>query len=530
MNTLYDEIYGVLNRYGIEWNSNGVSENFRKWERHKKNLVDLLSKHPQWNRDAMAIIFDITENREINVDTVFSCKYDLLDLARDIELTDKQREDFRYAIIRACEKCTRTIASDCIAETIKNTTGVKCVTGQKTSKVINAICIKFGIDKHTEYNKCFAKLADSLSPLQVKKKALLSVHPCDYLEMSSDQNSWESCHRINGGQYQAGVLSYMNDGATMIFYTVDDDVTNKFFNVPKRTRQVFAYENNILLQSKLYPNCDDDDARNNYRNIVQSAIAKCLNQSNLWKLEREKISSYILTNEEALHYRDYEYHYNKPNVSLLKNKNDEYENIIIGYDAYCLNCAGQITENKVLHCDYCCDDYYFCMRCESRIGEDNVIYVDDYSYCRDCVEYCGHCSEYFSGDSFRVRNRNGYKIDVCEGCAMEDFSFCDDCGTYYHYDNMNYIDNGTYCNDCFAEKYYSCANCEDAIDKDDAIIINSDPYCVSCFDNNFTVCNMCIEPVDDDDVIEIDEKKYCQHCADEIKAELKKSNEYEEAA
>ena len=516
MNTLYNEIYSVLDRYSIEWSSNGVSENFRKWERHKKNLVDLLSKHPQWDWSAMAIVFDVTESREINPSHVSNYKYDLLDLAKDTELSSEQRNNFSDAIHKACGVLTRTIPNDYIASVIKSIAEIKCVTGQKTSKVINAICVKFGIDKHPEYNKRFAKLSDSLNPIQIRKKALLSVHPCDYLEMSSDRNSWQSCHRINGGEYQAGTLSYMNDKTSMIFFTVDENVTEKFFDVPKRTRQVFAYENDILLQSCLYGS-DDSEIRTNYRNIVQSAIAKCLDRPNMWTLKREEIGSYIVTDGDALHYRDYDYNEKNPSISLLKNLNDEYKNITIGYAAYCLMCDEQITENEALHCNYCHEEYVSCWSCDNRVIEDDTVDIGGYSYCRDCVEYCDHCGEYFTGDSFLVYNSRGREIDVCESCAMNDFYCCDDCGIYSHHNNIHDVDNGTYCNDCFEENYTSCTNCEEEVNKEDVFIANYKPYCDNCFHNNFAACNEC------GDAIEIDER-HCQYCVDKLK------KLYEEAA
>lgn len=64
----------------------------------------------------------------------------------------------------------------------------------------------------------------------------------------------------------------MNDVCSMIFYTADEDVKENFYAAPKRSRQVFCYNHGIILQSRLYPQTDDNEARKIYRNIVQRTI------------------------------------------------------------------------------------------------------------------------------------------------------------------------------------------------------------------------------------------------------------------
>jgi hypothetical protein len=178
--------------------------------------------------------------------------------------------------------------------------------------------------------------------LQVKKRALLSVRPCDYLEMSCKRNSWNSCHKLDGGEYHGGTLSYMNDNCSMIFYTVDDKETEQYYSAPKRTRQVFCYENGILLQSRLYPNTDDNATSDTYRNIVQRTLVDCLNVPNLWTLKREhdEINKRVKSHGDALHYRDYEYKCYHANISLLKDTDvSGTASIVVGAPALCLECS-----------------------------------------------------------------------------------------------------------------------------------------------------------------------------------------------
>ena len=48
------------------------------------------------------------------------------------------------------------------------------------------------VDGSEAYDK-FAKYADSINPIKVKRHTVLSVHPIDYYTMSFG-NSWTSCH------------------------------------------------------------------------------------------------------------------------------------------------------------------------------------------------------------------------------------------------------------------------------------------------------------------------------------------------
>lgn len=387
-----------------------------------------------------------------------------------------------------------------MAALVKQQSGVPCSVGQKTSRIINAICKNYGLDKHLEYNARFARLADSLNPIQVKRTALLSVHPCDYFEMSNQNNSWSSCHCLDGREYHGGTLSYMNDECSMIFYTVDDDVTSDFYKAPKRTRQVFCYNSGILLQSRLYPQIDDNEARDRYRNIVQRTIADCLELPNLWTLQREhdEVNRWISTHEDALHYCDYEYKCYKPNISLLKDMGiSEDRTILVGYTAYCLDCSKPVNETNTTYCNWCSDsDYVTCFNCGCRIPEDDAHYIDGHYYCNNCCSYCDVCGEHSIGKITEVHGYNGATYYVCPSCLEENYRYCEGCDEYYHENAGHDTLDGFRCTGCIKEDYY--------------------------------VCDECGEYVYNDDLEEIEGKYYCQSCAGHIRAEIEECEELAE--
>lgn len=481
---IMEQVYNVLNKYDKSFTTDGVLANLECWQSNKGWLVELLRRHPNWNEEALAVIFEVTHSREIDKYTVNCYKSELAQLINDLDLPEDDKNQFNWSLEAVACTYSKTMPGADIVALVKQQSGVSCSVGQKSSRIINAICKRYGLDQHPEYNARFARLADSLNPMQVKRTALLSVHPCDYLEMSNRDNSWSSCHCLNDGEYHGGTLSYLNDECSMIFYTVDDDVTGDFYKAPKRTRQVFCYKSGILLQSRLYPQTDDNEARDMYRNIVQHTIADCLKLPNLWTLKREydEVSRRVITHDDALHYRDYEYKSYRPNISLLKDAGvGEYDSIFVGYTAYCLDCAEPVSEPNTTYCDSCSDNgYVTCEDCGHRVHEDDAHYINGYYYYDECCSYCVVCESYTTSETTEVRGYNGDTYSVCPSCLEENYRYCEACDEYCHDNAGQDTQDGFRCNDCIHDEYFVCGECGEYVHHDDVEETNGKFYCESC--------------------------------------------------
>lgn len=485
------QIYSVLNKYEKSYTYDGVLKNLEMWQRKKQPLIDLLRKHPNWNENALAVVFEVTQNRDIDEYTVRDYNYDLSVIISELNLDAIDASNFRNALDIAVGSLSKLVPNEQTMERIRIFSGVTCAVGQKTSRVIHKICQRYGLDKHPEYNARFARLADSLNPLQIKRKALLSVHPCDFLEMSNRDNSWSSCHCLEEGEYHAGTLSYMNDSVSMIFYTVDEDVTEDFYTEPRITRQVFCYKDGILLQSRLYPRTDDDETRSIYRDIVQRTISACLDVPNLWALKRDQqqVGHYCTTHRDALHYTDYIYKSYKPNISLLKSVHSGEENqLVIGNRVYCISCSHAICETDSLYCENCNsgDEYTHCEDCGHSIllNSDDDHYIDGYHYCSDCVSWCEHCQSYTRDELISVHHRYGdYSIQVCEDCLNGYYRYCDNCGMYYHIETVNEWDGNFHCRSCLEQYYSTCECCHGYVRCEDRKDMNGKGYCTACVKN-----------------------------------------------
>ena len=254
---------------------------------------------------------------------------------------------------------------------------------------------------------------------------VLSVHPCDFLEMSSKSNTWVSCHRLSDGGYQAGCLSYMNDRVSMVFYAVDADVSGEYRKAIRRYRQMFFYENGTLFQSRLYP-ADTGNAlevSKLFRHLVQKAISRCLTEPNLWylKTKRPDLNAHLSTYRGSLHYPDYNYH---GNLSVLQGHRKDTE-LTIGAAAKCVCCGNELRSNGAIKCS--CKEVAVCRKCGQPVARGQGIYLEDGFYCKTCLHICAACGRPTLGTMYPAYNRRGTLVEVCQDCYQQLTSGCASC-------------------------------------------------------------------------------------------------------
>jgi len=155
----------------------------------------------------------------------------------------------------------------------------------------------------------------------------------------------------------------MNDGVSLVFYTVKLDVDSDFHKQPKIMRQMFHYGNGVLLQSRLYPCNDNHLARNKFLEIVQEIFTDCLDNRLGWARIGDWYQvqkCYVKVGKMSLHYEDYNIYDNNIVASLnldVYGKFDKYGNLatcpsgrravcdfvkpleIGGWKVYCIECG-----------------------------------------------------------------------------------------------------------------------------------------------------------------------------------------------
>lgn len=369
LENLKKEMKKVLTNYYYK-KDNALDNILKAWLRGKKPLINLFSKHPNWNPEKLMIQFDADYLREFNKDAI----YKFSDFIKPILLS---KYKVTYVMqLPDCEKEALYFLSkinyqffdsnmDCFIRDLNETNDAfKIRNNMKASKAIGKISNVLGWDKFKGFNKAYADLCDALNPIKTVRHTCLSLNPIDFLLMSNG-NSWSSCHSIrysgkSAGCYSSGTISYMLDACSFVFYTVDASFNGKDIELEKKLqRQMFGYKPNMILQSRLYPQGNDYGSKDLYddiRQIVQKVISDCANIPNLWvKTKHEDIQSYVKQPVAATAYPDFE-HFSNCNVSIHKSmidNKDKLKKIVMARQPICIHCGKKHKNTDDLYCPKC---------------------------------------------------------------------------------------------------------------------------------------------------------------------------------
>ena len=408
MEELKKAFYDVMYKYGKPFSEHGVMTNLNAWASAKAPLLDILRRHPNWDEAAKAVVLEFKEGREIDRSIVDEASYEMLEIAED-NIPAERIEAFRKAFKAAVGKYSRTLNENTLI-VIRSNADIRCVEGEKASRIIGKICKAFGLNTHSRYNHIFAQLSDALNPIDIKRTAVLSLHPCDFLEMSSSTSTWYSCHNLRDGGYKGGTLSYMTDNVSMIFFTVDPDIKERFYKAARRTRQMFFYKDNCLFQSKCYPKGSSDVDEPN-RAVVQKILSECLETPNLWVLKTNiRELNCCETVEGSTHYPDYNSY---GNLSFFKGT-ENIPKIRIGSKPICVNCGRRFSNHAQIKCS--CTETVVCKDCGRTVQSLMANYTDGFFHCKACLHICAACGKTTHDRMYPAFDRRGRPIEVCLDC------------------------------------------------------------------------------------------------------------------
>lgn len=488
---LISEIMSLLDEYDYSYTRKGIEVNIDTWAENKAPWIEAFKKHPNYIEGKFMIAFDCDYVREVDPSITYSFKQWLLhscifpeqfpvptEISGDTYGMD---ERFYWWLLDFLPMPNRVI--DEIEEEGLNKY-LPCLhahEGQKKTRIVNKLCQYLGYDKHPDYNREFAKYADALSPIVIKRHTILSINPLDYLTMSFG-NSWASCHTIDKenirnmpdhyhGQYSSGTISYMLDGVSMVLYTVNANYNgNEYWTQPKINRQMFHCGEEKIIQGRLYPqSCDgQNDIYQPYRILVQEIISSILDIPNLWTLRRGIDAAREYINTEGTHYPDYE-NYSSCTLSRLKNSTNE-NNITVGHSPICIECGCEHDREENINC---CNTV-ICYNCGEEINREDAHEIDGEYYCSSCCERCDSCGQYVRSSTTYV----GAYTYVCDDCLEKYYARCDECGDYVEIDSTyTTVDGNDICPDCYERYYERCAECGDLYPLDE---LNDDMLCYDC--------------------------------------------------
>lgn len=486
-NNILNEMMEELDDRNYSYTESALESILDTWLERKQALLDLLSKHPNWDAERLMIRFDTDFSRKINTDVTLGFVNWLFALPETQDMFYKDGiwktytdigEAYYSAFYNALTCHTYIEEEDQkYLDKINNINeNFRFRAGMKSTKIVRKICEYHGFTKimrreidyfgnEVEYNafeREYAKFCDALCPIKITRHTCISLNPLDFLLMSNG-NSWHSCHDIgeNGdsGCYSSGVISLMLDEHSFVFYTVDASFNGELIELePKLQRQLFAFHDNQLLQSRLYPQNNDYGAEEVYRDIrntVQKIVADCCEKPNLW-VKKKVDHNLVKTGVGATCYADW-FSFSYPSVSIFKDCVDVARSpIIMGTSPICIDCGCIHNETESINH---CESGAVCEDCGRRISEDDAYWVGDYCYCRECVTYCERCGEYELNDRATwIESEDRY---ICEWCRDEYYTYCEHCGEYVDNDNATWVSSTDkyVCEDCLEYRYERCEQC-----------------------------------------------------------------------
>lgn len=252
--------------------------------------------------------------------------------------------------------CSSTLDSESVnnIKSASDNQNIKVAPGMKTSRAFNHVCNVYKVDSAEKYNKLFTCYADMMSDLKRQLQYVISVNPYDYLAMSLG-NSWSSCHSIaTHGGWCGGTLSYMLDSTSIITFCVNkwDDVQT----APKVYRNMFHYGENMLMQSRVYPQGNDGntDLYKVFRELMQEEMTAMLDiRDNKWEVYTGPRVCQNATTSVGSHYKDYNSN-RACNISVPVEKINVVSintgDLHVGHTGICVSCGEtNIPSNSLTH-------------------------------------------------------------------------------------------------------------------------------------------------------------------------------------
>ena len=409
----------------------------------------------------------------------------------DSEEEFKKRKELIYKLRQYYVQLVDNELADFVNERYPD---IRSSAGQRVSKLVRKICErKWELAGRSDFESEYAKYSDAINPIELNEVLILSWNILDYLTMSF-LVSTTSCHTIDkynkheykdhaatyDGCWSAGVLSYAGDMVSIVGYTVKREQSNvPFWNRPKVSRQMFHIGENgmTIVQGRLYPKDQSDngfdadpEAYKQYREVVQSLVAKAYNIPNLWNVKRGISACGDVTSTTGVHYPDY-IKYQNPNVSTNQSSEERFV-VAIGSMPICPGCGKTHNRRDWCSCYDCqtTDDspYYTCANCGGEFDDRDDLYeIDGQLYCNCCSTYC----EYHDRrEAIHIDDMNyvigyygdGYMCDegLRELINSERVYECEECGRYfssdYYYATDITDDNGEvhhYCSSSCARNH-----------------------------------------------------------------------------
>lgn len=347
-------------------------------------------------------------------------------------------------------------------------------------KLIKAFKYFYDSSENSELRELQDKASMLIQETKIEGYLSVSCHPLDYLSISENNNSWRSCHALDG-EWRGGNLSYMVDPSTLVCYLTSSPPNQEHVSIPRfgqvqwnnkkwRVLLYFSPDNDIIYTGRSYP--FDNSEILNYildtllaeAGLIPSYHTFCPWTQDYTNLIGESIGNYTIPRDATarlyplgtrnapligmkkaikeypnfLGFNDlFRSHFYIPRYTVMMNKNNAYyfpahrTKTQIGDYVPCPCCGElEVTDSSSL----------FCNRCKVQLFDEAS---DDWGRCSCCGQIL---------PMEELVNASGYDgIELfCEDCAKTKAKACKKCGEVYR----DYIidENNGLCPWCAIEK------------------------------------------------------------------------------
>lgn len=294
----------------------------------------------------------------------------------------------------------------------KNNKPLKIQHGCKAVRVLGKLADLFGLHGYEDFRLCHSQILNQKS---LFGRLSISIHPMDYMTMSDNESSWESCMNWRSeGSYRQGSVEMMNSSIVVVAYLEAEEsmrVCDSWNWNNKKWRQLFLVDPNVILAIKSYPYSNEELTIE-----VIKWLAELAKENLGWEygditaidpddyaLGRENGKPFFLGLETGSMYNDF----GSSRTHYVAIRQEGLEKRLIRNTLYlpysgqseCMICGSTSEDFEDDSCLACqsCQDWVHCEMCEEPCVSNDYYVVDGITLCYNCYEnrvfQCSVCGE-----------------------------------------------------------------------------------------------------------------------------------------
>lgn len=231
----------------------------------------------------------------------------------------------------------------------------------------------------------------------------LSIHPLDYMTMSDNDSSWDSCMSwVEQGDYRAGTVEMMNSPYVVVAYVESEHKQATFAGSitwnNKKWRELFLVTPNLITEIKPYPYINEFFTKETLRRL--GALQPEANFSEAFEMPVRKTFTYkdkelVFRPQATYMYNDFGLTASNKHWAIINEDNLDSWQTYINYSGAmnCMSCGEEIEYNtdysNEVFCAPCLGETTFvCECCERTVRNSNETnyWVQNRLICEDCYE------------------------------------------------------------------------------------------------------------------------------------------------